>query len=491
MRRKALVQIERDSALDSYLAELRKCETAATLASAVARIKQQKKLIRFVKHEQFPNVADVVVTNIAALEPADRAAGLSILGRLIETVRTVRTTREVIGRSLAASNLTVPNFRLLTDAKDRYYLAITISLAPAKISSSYLAQAVVQEDAGEAAREVLIATFLDHVPNLATAFHHLAVSAEALSIDTKHAAATRARRLVRIAAKLRPAIATRDLTAGENLGPNLARFARALINRDLSGRQLRSSAAEAALGLLYEVVRARFSLISSSETFEVAEVAKTRLGIHTWPNELNELVQRIASQILEGIALLARQGVTDDRMRSLVIRLLGPEAGGDRLKAIAGAGPGLSSHIASWLATGRAPTRQAEDRLGAESVLLEFDAAVGSMMRELVELRMAVARLKDEIAPQMEVSDPTSSAVFRTIVFGVQKIDERLRLISSRRSLKMRGEVGDVVEFSPTEHEQTPETLGSRLVRIRSPLIERSSAGVSRMVVLKAEVDPA
>jgi hypothetical protein len=481
---------EHEGAIAALGLELCNCAEPSALADALARIKKQKKLPALVKHHSFLTLAETLVQKMSGWEPSARAAGLSILGRLVETVRTIRTTRETIRRALAGSRLEIPEFHLLPDAKERYYLAITISLAPAKVSHSYLAQAIVQEDAGEAAREVLIASLLDHVPDLATAFHHLAVSAEALSIDTKDAAATRARRLVRIAAKLRPAIATRDLPAAEELGPNLAKFARALINRDLSGRPVRSSAAEAALGLLYELVRARFSLVSSPETFEVADVAKTQLGIQTWPNELNELVQRIASQVLEGIALLARQGVTDSRMRSLVIRLLGAETGGTRLKAIAEAGPALPPHIASWLATGRAPTSSTEDRLAAESVLLEFDAVVGSIMRELVALRMAVARLRDEIAPQMEALDPASLAIFRTIAVGVQKLDERLRLISSRRSLKMRGEVGDIVEFSPGEHEQTPETLGSRLVRIRSPLIERSSAGLSPTVVLKAEVDP-
>jgi hypothetical protein len=397
----------------------------------------------------------------------------------------------VLGRALADSNLEIPNIQILMDAKERYYLAIAISLAPERISPSYLAQAIVEEDAGEAARQVLIATLLDQVPDLAAAFDHLGVCAEALSTDTKDASATRARRLVRIAAKLRPAIAVRDLPAGEELGPNLAKFVRALIRRDLSVRPLRSSATEAALGLLYELVRARFSLVSSPETFEVVDVLRTQLGIQAWPTELDQAVQRIASQILEGIELLARQGVTDSRIRSLVIRLLGPEAGGARLRKIAEARPGLSPQIATWLATGRAPTRAPEDRLAAESILLEFDAVVGSMMRELVTLRMAVARLQDEITPQIEALDPESLAISRAIVSGVQKLDERLRLISSRRSLKMRGEVGDIVEFSPNEHEQTSKTLGSRLVRIGSPLIERSSTGLSSTVILKADVDPA
>jgi hypothetical protein len=490
-RKKLSGNPEHDSAIAAFDLELRNCTGPATLADALARIKKQKKLPALVKHQSFPALAETLVRRMSEWEPCTRAAGLSILGRLTETVRTIRTTREVIGHAVAGSQLVIPDFHLLADAKERYYLAITVSLVPAKVSPPYLAQAIVQEDAGEAAREVLIGCLVDLVPNLATAFRHLAASADVLNIDTKDAAATRARRLVRIAAKLRPAMATRDLAAGEELGPNLARFARALINRDLSGRPLRNNAAEAALGLLYELVRSRFSLVSSPETFEVADVVKTQLGIQTWPGEINELVQRIASQIIEGIALLARQGVTDSRMRSLVIRLLGPETGGARLGAVAKAGTRLPSHIASWLATGRAPIRSTEDPLAAESVLLEFDAAVGSMMRELIALRMAVASLQDEIAPQMEAIDPASLTIFRTIASGVQRLDERLRLISSRRSLKMRGEVGDIVEFSPAEHEQTSETLGSRLVRIRSPLIERSSASLSPTVVLKAEVDPA
>lgn len=477
--------------VSTLASELGNCADPLALADALARIKKQKKLSALVKHESFPALAETLVRRMSQWEPTARAAGLSVLGRLTQTVRTTRTTREAIGRALAVSDIALPDLRLLSEAKDRYYLAIAISLAPSKLSPSYLAQAIVQEDAGEAAREVLIATLLDQVPDLAAAFRYLAESAEALSIDTKDAAATRARRLVRIAAKLRPAIATRDLPAGEDLGPNLARFVGALLDRALSERTVRSSAAQAVLGLLYDLIRARFSLVSSPETFEAVEVARARLGIQTWPRDTGDLVERIASQILEGVALLARQGVTDNRMRSLVIRLLGPESGGARLKAIADSAAGIPSQIATWIATGRAPTRPREDPLAAESVLLEFDAIVGAMMREIAGLRMAVARMQNEIVPQMEVIEPASIAIFRTIALAVQRLDERLRLISSRRSLRMRGEVGDIVEFSPTEHEQTPETFGARLVRIRSPLVERSSAGLPPTVVLKAEVDPA
>lgn len=490
-RKESPVSGQHDGAIASLVLELCDCTGPKALADTLARVKKQKLLPTLVKHDSFPALAQALIQRMSEWEPAIRAAGLSVLGRLIETVRTIRTTREAVGSALRGSHLAIPDVHLLADAKERYYFAITVSLAPTKISSSYLAEAIVREDAGEAARGVLIASLLDHVADLGAAFRELAAGAEALHIDTKDAAATRVRRLVRIAAKLRPAIATRDLPAGEEVGPNLARFTRALINRELSGRSLRSGAAQAALGLLYELVRARFSLVSSPETFEVVDTAKAQLGIRTWPAEINELVQRIASQVLEGIALLARQGITDSRMRSLVIRLLGPDGGDTRLRALAEAVPGLPSHIAGWLATGRAPTRPKEDALAAESVLLEFDGVIGAMMREIVALRIAVARLQDEIAPQIEAIDPASLVVFRSIVLGVQKLDERLRLISSRRSLKMRGEVGDIVEFSPAEHEQTTQTLGARLVRIRLPLVERLSAGPSPAVVLKAEVDPA
>src|SRR5581483_7761237 len=299
--------------VSTLASELGNCADPSALADALARIKKQKKLPALVKHQSFPEAAETLVRRISQWEPAARAAGLSILGRLTETVRTIRATREAIGRALAASDIAIPDLHFLSDAKDRYYLAITISLVPAKVSPSYLAQAIVQEDAGEAAREALISALLDQAPDLAAAFRYLAESAESLTIDTKDAAATRARRLSRIAARLRPAIATRDLPAGEELGPNLARFVKALTSRDLIGRSLRSNAAEAALGLLYELVRARFSLVSSPVTFEVVDVVKGQLGFQTWPSEINDLVQRIASRILEGIALLARQGLTDNR----------------------------------------------------------------------------------------------------------------------------------------------------------------------------------
>ena len=57
------------------------------------------------------------------------------------------------------------------------------------------------------------------------------------------------------------------------------------------------------------------------------------------------------------------------------------------------------------------------------------------------------------------------------------------------RSLRLRGTVGDEVEYSPVEH-RLDAGMRSRRVRLLTPVVERiSEDGVPR-VVLKAAVEP-
>ena len=58
------------------------------------------------------------------------------------------------------------------------------------------------------------------------------------------------------------------------------------------------------------------------------------------------------------------------------------------------------------------------------------------------------------------------------------------------RSLRLRGEAGQEVEFSPIEHQRDTGDARSRRVRLLGPVVERiSEDGVPR-VVLKAPVEP-
>ena len=58
------------------------------------------------------------------------------------------------------------------------------------------------------------------------------------------------------------------------------------------------------------------------------------------------------------------------------------------------------------------------------------------------------------------------------------------------RSLRMRGTVGQEVEFSPVEHRFMSDGVPTRRVRLLSPLVERLSEDGIPRVVLKATVEP-
>ena len=71
----------------------------------------------------------------------------------------------------------------------------------------------------------------------------------------------------------------------------------------------------------------------------------------------------------------------------------------------------------------------------------------------------------------------------------VESMANKLSLAVKWRSLRLRGTVGDEVEYSPVEH-RLDAGMRSRRVRLLTPVVERvSEDGVPR-VVLKAAVEP-
>ena len=102
----------------------------------------------------------------------------------------------------------------------------------------------------------------------------------------------------------------------------------------------------------------------------------------------------------------------------------------------------------------------------------------------------AADRVRSDALPEVSIVLPQQERVLSRLTGLVEAMANKLSLAVKWRSLRLRGAVGDEVEYSPVEH-QLDAGVRSRHVRLLTPVVERiSEDGVPR-VVLRAAVEPA
>ena len=105
-------------------------------------------------------------------------------------------------------------------------------------------------------------------------------------------------------------------------------------------------------------------------------------------------------------------------------------------------------------------------------------------------LTRAADMVQSDVLPEVSIVLPQQAQMLSRLIGLAEAMASKLNLAVKWRSLRLRGTVGQVVEFSPVEHQLDPGGARSRRVRLLSPVVERvSEDGVPR-VVLKAPVEP-
>ena len=135
----------------------------------------------------------------------------------------------------------------------------------------------------------------------------------------------------------------------------------------------------------------------------------------------------------------------------------------------------------------------ARKRTKVASAVESRERAVDEVLAELLivmgRLTRAADRVQSDVLPEVSIVLPRQAPVLSRLTGVVKSMASKLGLAVKWRSLRLRGTVGQEVEFSPVEHRIDPGGVAGRRVRLLSPVVERISEDGVPHVVLKAPVE--
>jgi hypothetical protein len=432
-------------------------------------------------------------------EAETRIKAVAVLSRISATVKALRATiaqtlQEALGEPL-------PPLGILTNPDDRTYVAEACGQVQAPWCARYLASASILEDTAEKARVECFRSLLKLLPNLRALLEYLRDPIAALEPTTESPADSVGRRVRRIFAAIRQAIGSDIVELGSEPGDILADIARLFFRKTgpPSTSEILNGLAEEAVALSHELIRMRFSLAVDAETYRILRVTRTWLD-YRWKRfaQSSRSVSLLKRDLREAIAILAKQGKTDDDLADALEIASGSRDEARRIMAQIGQeGVGIDGGVRSWLMNAEQANfpRSGEDghpTLAAESQQLAEATLIAEILLDAEELMEAVIAVRDLPQLDPQALDSARSDLLRTLIARAGAAADVAISFAKRRSLEVRGAVGDEVEYSPLEHDLIGgSSSGVRRVRIRRQAVMYGGTASAPIIVKKAIVEPA
>lgn len=428
----------------------------------------------------------------AAGDPKQRLLALAIVARATSRLKGRRTE---LGREIAAALKTpLPPLGGLPDADDRAYAAQALRWASGDWPIPYAARSIVEEETGEKVRTELVRVLLANTTDLAAAFAALRDPLADLRPDTESPADSVGKRLKRILAALRKEILLADNPAGRDVGDALESLAIAAfrgVGEPASPRVAEDVTIELAC-LLHDLAKVRFSLAIEAPTYNVLRVPARWYPHGRWPPRVRKGLDAVSHTIEEAMTLLAKQGVADDGLMKALTTVEGSRERALRITArIAARTSGLRDNVVQWLRKGRVNRGGPGSELLFKSGLLAADRALAHLSIDSGRLVELLDETGQELLHDVRDTAPGREARVKALLNRAKALAEGVRALASKRSLRVRGRPGDIVEYSPIEHQALNGAVaGARHVRIVRPLVERLRGGGIAEVVAEAGVEP-
>ena len=253
---------------------------------------------------------------------------------------------------------------------------------------------------------------------------------------------------------------------------------------------VRADVVEHVAALTHAIIRADFSHGARGRTYEGLSVVSDWFATHEW-RELcrsSTAISRVREDLQKAILLLAGAGKTDTRLRDALATVAGSRKRADAIcRTLATEHPGIPGDVRDWLA---GSSRRVQSASATESQERSIDEVLAELLVAMARLSRASEVVKSEVIPEVSIVLPQSVHAVSRLIGMTDAMASKLNLAMTWRSLRLRGAVGQEVEFSPVEHRFNADGVRSRRVRLLSPVVERvSEDGVPR-VVLKAAVEP-
>lgn len=463
-----------DPATDEPVLGLLAATDVESARRASAPLLQTSVAARLAKDPKLTQAFELWWTTVSDPAQPERLDALALLWRLT-SLSAMNTHRRHLN-ALIANGLApdLPPLSALGDPKDRKAVAEALLAAPVDSwIGGYAAAAIVFDpDPKSDARDAMCAVLLRQTGDVGKAFALLSEAFGDLKIQQQDPAAGRARRTAWILRSLRTPLYEEEVVeAGEDFGGYFAHFvSRALGSARTADRGALVDGIREIILTLNTVVRLHgLRLATHADTYAAVDTLRRKFETTDWPEEITEPVEKLSLRVAEALLVLARQGIADAGLRRVYVTLLGNVGATGRLRRMVASNEGLGVEIAYWLESGQARER------------MEFAAAIEETATALVDLELARALREAAMADYAGEGSGEAAAALRRMA---REVREAVR----KRGIALRGHPGELVDFSPLEHDADASALGHRKVTLVTPLVERIANGRSIGILVKAQV---
>ena len=475
-------------------------ESLSRFAAAADTSSRRAALVELVKTKQISKVRDTESFRLGLERLADsardgdsesdRVLAVATLQRAWASARPIRNAIASLMSGAVVRPLS--NLHELDDVDDRRYAAESWRVAPSAWRPEVLAVAAALEESGEAVRKECIAGVVELAADLSEAIAALRKALVAVRFETKKPGDSFGRRLTRVIRALTETLAGVDMEVGENAGRELSE----LLDRGsrTAGRPespaVRADVVEQVARLTHAIVRLDFLHGGREKTYEALSVVSEWFAAHEWQETCaaSEAMSFVSRDVQRSLLLLAEKGVTDDRLRRALATVSGSRRNADAIcRALATEHPGIPDDARDWLA---GVSKRTQIASAVESQERSIDEVLGELLLVMKRLARIADLVRSDVLPEVSIVLPQQVRALSRLTGLAETMNSKLSLAVKWRSLRLRGTVGQEVEFSPVEHQLDADGVRSRRVRLLSPVVERiSEDGVPR-VVLKAAVEP-
>ena len=461
------------------------------LRGALTELIKTKQLHRVATDESFRRGLDRLAHSVRdAANETDRLLTVAALQHAAATAPSIRANVESLLRDVLAGPLS--KLHELPDVHDRLYTARSWRVVPNAWHVDDLATAAAHEELGEAVRKECIEGTIELAGDIAGAIAALRKALLALTFDTKKPGDSLGRRLNRVLAALTDAISRSHKPVGERAGRELSY----LLDRGFraAGRPeslaVRTEVVDRVATLTHTIVRADFSHGGNGQTYEALAAASDWFAAREWLDICSsaEAISRVRNDVQKALMLLAGAGKIDNRLRDALVTVAGSRASADAIcRTMATEHPGIPDDVRDWLA---GVSRRVQSASMVESRERSIDEVLAELLIVMKGLTRAADMVQSDVLPEVSIVLPQKAQALSRLTGLAEAMASKLSLVMKWRSLRLRGTVGQEVEFSPVEHQLDTGDVRSRRVRLLSPVVERISEDGLPRVVLKAPVEP-
>lgn len=383
-----------------------------------------------------------------------------------------------------------PNFDCLTKGDDRYYAALFIRRLSPDWVESWALSAAWQEPDSEKVRFVAVDIIIEKATSLDSALSQLGIEGlryiKAEKLDEPKATA----KVVRVTKVVRAVCNSRIVNCSAGVGSAIDSFAGAPFShffRDDIKLNVRKSLIPEIIGLLLDLISQRFSLATGADYYVVLKRVRKWCDQDNWQKLSKKYpsLERLSNSISEALLILARQGVTDQRLiLCLKASVDDVDCFKDYCRKIA-ADIYIEDAIAAWFIAGGSHPKIRKTISAEDDLVAKVEAEdVGELLLRVQQLREAL-ELAEQALVDIELFDPSLARVIKGLVNHCAMMEDVSSKIAAKRSVKLSGGLGEEVDIDRKLYEVIEEggIPNRKGVVIRSAVIYSAKGG--RKVIKK------